>query len=203
VPVRDRDRGVVTPTVPASARAAVRLSPVTSILDSIDGALQDWKTSPDAMRWSPRLAEVKQRAVADAPPVTLRPGLSLAGAGEPWNAVGSGVFFSHPGTSWEELPSLSAGILRLADVSGPLSPGAVGRPAVTGTGLADLGRAIGEAFRPLLDWAKRMFHDLSRLLFPEQHRRCVTCHPSRKPKPLAVDGHEYQRRLKARRRGKR
>lgn len=116
---------------------------MTSILDSIDGALHDWETSPDAMRWSPRLAEVKHRAVDGAAPE---------------------------------------------------------RPAVTGTGLAEFGRAIGEAFRPLLDWAKRMFHDLSRLIFPDQHRRCVTCHPSRKPKPLAVDGHEYQRRLKARRR---
>lgn len=180
---------------------------MTSILDSIDGALHDWETSPDAMRWSPRPAEVKQRAVVGAPSVTLRPGLSLAGAGGPWTAVAGDMLFSHPGTSREELPSLAAGILRLADVSrtfsGPPFPSAADHMARTETALTDVGRVIGDAFRPLLDWAKRMFHDLSRLLFPRQHRRCWTCHPSRKPKPLAVDGHAYQRRLKARRKRRR
>lgn len=65
---------------------------MTSILDSIDGALRDWETSDDAMRWSPRLAEVKGRAVEAAPPVTpasaLRPAVSL-GPGGPWLAIGS------------------------------------------------------------------------------------------------------------------
>lgn len=62
---------------------------------------------------------------------------------------------------------------------------------------------LSRAVRPVLDDAARGLHALSAALFPGQHRRCLTCRPSRKPKPLAVDGHEYQRRLRARRRRKR
>jgi hypothetical protein len=69
--------------------------------------------------------------------------------------------------------------------------------------LRDLGEMMARAFRPVFEGAVKLFHDLSAALFPVQHRRCWTCYPERKPKPLAVDGHEYQRRLAARRRRKR
>lgn len=67
----------------------------------------------------------------------------------------------------------------------------------------ELAAAAYRALKPVLDWAARMLHDVHRLFFPKRHGRCWTCHPWRKPKPLAVDGHAYQRRLKARRKRKR
>ncbi len=69
--------------------------------------------------------------------------------------------------------------------------------------VSEFGRAMAEMFRPLLEWAARMFHNLSLLFFPKEHRRCLTCHPEKRPKPLAVDGHEYQRRLRSRRKRRR
>ncbi len=63
---------------------------------------------------------------------------------------------------------------------------------------------MAEAMRPVVEaHAKacaKFTHSIDRGLWPDRHRRCVTCQPWRKPKPLAVNGHEYQRRLRARRR---
>lgn len=68
-------------------------------------------------------------------------------------------------------------------------------------------QAIAEAIRPVVEAQARacakFTHSIDRGLWPDRHRRCVTCHPWRRPKPLAVNGHEYQRRLKARRRRRR
>jgi hypothetical protein len=123
---------------------------VTSgILDQIDGALRDFDTSGDAMRWW--VPEGERRPWPDA----------------------------------------------VAPVAGTIDTEEFTRA------LNELGAAITRAFRPVIEDTVRQFHALSAVLFPSQHRRCVTCHPGRKPKPLAVDGHEYQRRLAARRRRKR
>lgn len=43
-------------------------------------------------------------------------------------------------------------------------------------------------------------HGRDRWRRPRRHRRCKTCHPELGPRPLAVDGREYQRRLRNRRR---
>jgi hypothetical protein len=45
--------------------------------------------------------------------------------------------------------------------------------------------------------ALRWFHDLERTCYPRKHRRCHTCHPTWS-RPLAVNGHEYHRRARAR-----
>lgn len=165
---------------------------MTSILDSIDGALADYATSKDAMRWVPE----EQRDEAEAVPGDVIATIGGTGdtvmtSGAPWYPLtGARLAFDRsPGTTPAERGEARR---TLAEDGRRL-----------GEAIDELGHAIGEAFRPLLDWAKRMFHDLSRLLFPKQHRRCVTCYPSRKPKPLAVDGHEYQRRLRNRRRRRR
>lgn len=63
--------------------------------------------------------------------------------------------------------------------------------------------AVSRAFKPVLDYVARLLHDVHRVFFPKRHGRCWTCHPWRKPKPLAVDGHAYQRRMRARRRRRR
>jgi hypothetical protein len=67
----------------------------------------------------------------------------------------------------------------------------------------EVGAALCQALKPVVDWAARMLHDLHRVFFPKRHGRCWTCHPRRKPKPLAVDGHAYQRRLRNRRKRRR
>lgn len=115
----------------------------SGILDQIDGALRDFDTSGDAMRWVPE------------------------GGRRPW-------------------------------------PDAVTIDTEEFTrSLNEFGEAVIRAFRPVIEDTARQFHALSAALFPVQHRRCATCPPGRKPKPLAVNGHEYQRRLKARRRRRR
>jgi len=49
----------------------------------------------------------------------------------------------------------------------------------------------------------RMLHDIDRAHRPRKHGHCPTCHPDMDRRPLAVDGHEYNRRRKARQRRKR
>lgn len=52
--------------------------------------------------------------------------------------------------------------------------------------------------------AARAIHDLLHAaLRPHQHKRCLVCNPRRNPGKLAVDGHEYHRRQKARQKRKR
>jgi hypothetical protein len=139
----------------------------TSVLDSIDGALRDFETSTDAMRWVPegeRLAAV----MPDAPP-------------GPWIPL--------DGATW--IAPVPASVPVFVDV------------AEFSRSVNALAEAVNRALRPVFEDTARQFHALSAALYPQRHRRCGTCHPSRKPKPLAVDGHEYQRRLRARRRRKR
>jgi hypothetical protein len=50
---------------------------------------------------------------------------------------------------------------------------------------------------------ERLIHRLDQLMFPRKHRRCRTCHPRSVSRPLAVNGHEYHRRQRARTRRKR
>lgn len=129
------------------------------ILDSIDGALRDYGTSCDAMRWMPenkRLAAPHRESPAPASGrVSLEPPAVLI---------------------------LSVDTEEFA------------------RSLNDLAEAMARVLNPVVEDTAKLFHALSHALFPSQHRRCWTCHPSRKPKPLAVNGHEYQRRLRARRR---
>ena len=50
---------------------------------------------------------------------------------------------------------------------------------------------------------KLAIRDHDRWRRPRRHRHCKACHPGRDRRPLAVDGHEYARRRKARQRRKR
>jgi len=60
-----------------------------------------------------------------------------------------------------------------------------------------------EAFGAEVDRAVREVHSLYAAWKPRHHkRRCSRCNPAGNPGPLAVDGHEYQRRLKNRRKRK-
>jgi hypothetical protein len=63
--------------------------------------------------------------------------------------------------------------------------------------------ADGEAFAAELVRLARAFHDLYAAGLPGKHKRqCPECNPRGNPRPLAADGHEYQRRRKARQRRK-
>jgi hypothetical protein len=64
----------------------------------------------------------------------------------------------------------------------------------------DLAAAVARSLDPVVRHLALVSHGVHRALFPGEHRRCWTCRPALKPKPLAVDGHAYQRRLRARRR---
>lgn len=127
---------------------------MTGILDSIDGALRDFETGRDAMRWLPEESRTEETRpdAGDAALVAEVLGRAAAQAAED-----IGRMF------------------------------AVLQPAVEAQA-----RAAGQ-----------LIHNAHRALYPRQHQRCGTCHPWRKPKPLAVDGREYQRRLRARRRRRR
>jgi hypothetical protein len=67
----------------------------------------------------------------------------------------------------------------------------------------ELASAMARALQPVLDYVAKLLHDFHRVFFPKRHGRCHTCHPRRKPKPLAVDGHAYQQRLRNRRKRRR
>jgi hypothetical protein len=60
-------------------------------------------------------------------------------------------------------------------------------------------RKCGDA---ILEFARAM-HPIAAALDPKSHRRCRLCFPHANPAPLAIDGHAYHRRQKARRRRKR
>jgi hypothetical protein len=60
-------------------------------------------------------------------------------------------------------------------------------------GAGDIRQALAEVIREV--------HDLHAACYPRRHRdRCRACNPHGNPGKLAVDGHEYQRRQKARQR---
>lgn len=128
-----------------------------SILDTIDGALRDYETSGDAMRWTPE----------EKSGIPVRDGISVD------IDIDTADFDA-------ALEAFSRSMDRAAEAITRMF-GAV-KSAVESTALA-----LGQ-----------MGHSMHLSLHPGQHKRCVTCHPWRKPKPLAVNGHEYQRRLKAR-----
>jgi len=49
----------------------------------------------------------------------------------------------------------------------------------------------------------RTIHDIDLGHCPRRHGHCPTCHPEQDRRPLAVNGHEYNRRRKARMRKRR
>jgi hypothetical protein len=74
--------------------------------------------------------------------------------------------------------------------------------AFAGVG-ANLGRAFAAfstAMNRSLEPMRRNVHALTARRHPKAHVRCHQCHPCANPKPLAVDGREYTRRRKSRRR---
>ena len=161
------------------------MSGADSVLDVIDGALKDW-TSADAMRWRPA-APGPAREPLPLTLVSLAPALSTAGPEGPWVPLGS----------------FEDGTLRVRPATPPAPVDLAAFFRELGEQLAGLCRDIMRALMPACRDLARQFHAVSAALYPARHRRCLTCHPERKPKPLAVDGHEYHRRQRARQRRRR
>jgi hypothetical protein len=102
--------------------------------------------------------------------------------------------------------------------SGPWRDWFPARPPVTITvdtsqavvQFAELARAVAEAMRPLGAAFKslseafaRTGHIVHAAQYPRAHIRCATCHPIANPGPLCINGHEYHRRQRNRRKRRR
>lgn len=72
-------------------------------------------------------------------------------------------------------------------------------------------QAAGQAFQALargfqslsgvqLTVTGTISHNIHRIYWPRQHIRCTECHPDANPRPLAINGAQYRRKQKARRR---
>lgn len=123
------------------------------ILDAIDGALLDWETSQDAMRWTP--AEKRPVRADDAMAALARTAIDMSGIVRGFQQMGEAM-----------------------------------------------GRALYEMFAPLRKLSATLA-TIAHMQEPGSHGHCRTCHPEQAPRPLAVNGHEYRRRQRARQRRKR
>jgi hypothetical protein len=65
-----------------------------------------------------------------------------------------------------------------------------------GAAMKALTEATGEAAERMAVLA----HGIEKLGNPRAHIRCRTCNPGGNPKPMRIDGHDYHRRMKARKR---
>jgi len=168
-----------------------------SALDSIDGALRDYEMSADAMRWVPESARCRVTAASDGSAYVRSPDITAS-----WPELPPLTFLT--AGQRELLGSLPGSPLRIGPAAALAAPGALPDFFREFARLVDGAcRAVIVAVLPAAERAARQVHDLSAALAPAEHRRCLTCHPSRKPKPLAVNGHEYHRRQMARRRRRR
>jgi hypothetical protein len=123
------------------------------ILDAIDGALDDYATSKDAMRWVP----------PEDQPEPLVPTAMI------------------PASINVDLSGFIRGMQQLSEAMGSIV------------------RDIAETMQPAGKFAWRLGHAIDADERPRWHkRRCRECNPRGNPLPLAVNGHEYARRRKAR-----
>lgn len=153
---------------------------VDSTLAAIDGALDDWGTSGDAMRWTPD------------------PGRVICDGGRPlwperWNVWRRGDWsYRVTAIGAAALPP-SVNVEFRFDVE-PFNQAM----AAAGRALAvfghDLSIATAKAFGVPPHLLGIGGHERSRVA------RCRRCNPAGNPFPLAVNGREYRRRQRARRR---
>ena len=163
-----------------------------STLASIDAALESWERGPDAARWAPpRLPAATRRRMAAARRLSAETGLdgyaALCVAAEAERQVSSGP--------WREWLIPQPGVTLTADTS------------QLGAQITQMARAAAEAMRPLGAALKslseafaRSGHVVHAAQYPREHIRCATCHPMANPGPLCINGREYHRRQRARKR---
>lgn len=154
---------------------------VADILDTIDGALFDFATSKDAMRWQP-----PEDREPEAPPVEIGSGRIFAAGGDgEWTDIG----YTGGGISFQlDTEAINEQIAALGRWIGGFA--------------RQMTVAINDGLEPFRKYAATVAM-IAHVQQPGSHGHCRVCHPEQAPRPLAVDGHEYARRRKARQRRKR
>jgi hypothetical protein len=169
------------------------------ILDAIDGALEDWSTSEDAMRWKPEL----RRVICDGGK-PLQPelwnswrharftALFIGGTSGDWVPVGTAVAMS---LEWEPSRDVLPGNgYSRSSLVGPLEWNAT----VTIMMQAECREQIAAAFG--FSWEKGAlhYHPSAFLASRADRHHCPLCNPHGNPRRLPINGREYARRRAAR-----
>lgn len=189
-------------------------------LSAIDAAIEGWNgydgtVSPDAMRWAPEAPEPEWRGT--------EPSITIIDEVHHWDttrdlfaAASGSVFVGAPDGSWTNIGYMTDGDLDLGDLEGGEASSRVWLrrtvpQTVTLTVAPDtsgfveaLRLAFGAVATELAKSIRRSHAKLAPLTYGEDYRRhrrtCRDCNPEGNPKPLKVDGREYARRRKNRRR---
>jgi len=196
-------------------------------LSAIDAAIEGWNgydgtVSPDAMRWAPEAPEPEWRGAE--PSITIIDEVHhLDTTGNLFAAASGSVFMGAPDGSWTNIGYMTDGGPELGDLEGGEDssrmwlrrtvPQTVTLTAAPDTsGFVDhvrrqgevLMRAFGAFAAEFAKSIRRSHAKLAPLTYGEDYRRhrrnCRDCNPAGNPKPLKVDGREYARRRKNRRR---
>lgn len=156
-------------------------------LDLIDGALRDWETSNDAMRWTPdadaRGEDRASRMQGMTPSLVIYDEVAMtmytAAVQRQIDALAAALSAHLPGGMRFEWVS-----------STPDDPETTQMWTAPRTGWYQF------VHQP--DMAAG--HRAHAIYWPLQHIRCHDCHPIANPRPLAINGDAYRHRQKARRR---
>lgn len=196
-------------------------------LSAIDAAIEGWNgydgtVSPDAMRWAPEAPQAEWRGA--------EPSITIIDEVHHWDTTGNlfeastgNVFVSTPDGSWTNIGQMTDGGAELDDLEGgeDLSRVWLRRTApqtVTLTVTPDVSdfvdhvrrqgealmRAFGAFATGFAKSIRRSHAKLAPLTYGDDYRRhrrtCRDCNPAGNPNPLKVDGRDYARRRKNRRR---
>lgn len=196
------------------------------VLAAIDACLEDWSVSDDAMRWAPDEPDPTPEgaygpgavgwsgAVGERflnPDMLTWPSTILRTQGVVFGAIGDDpeapvqgelVRFTLPDSSstLHRLVSVTPGesfgefVLTIEPAVTRLTEAAESMRRTAETALASFGKAFG----PFLSATQAAMH---RALYSNEwkhHRRCPVCNPRGFPKPLVIDGREYNRRRRGR-----
>jgi hypothetical protein len=159
------------------------------VLDAIDACLED-HLSEDAMRWAPDEPDPTPpfRGVTAAHTFIDETGTALSAATAGWPVIRDDAA--------DVLEWSTAIVLTIEPAVTRFTEAMEGMRRAAETALA----GFGETFAPFLSATQASAH---RALYSndwKHHRRCPTCNPTGFPKPLAIDGHEYNRRRRRRNR---
>lgn len=161
---------------------------VDGTLTAIDGALADWGTSKDAMRWQPEPG----RVICDGGrPLMPRARPPFPGGVIPGFTSDSDLIpvILEPGTAF-----VPAALMVSFQVDvGPFieQMNRLGRMIT---------RTLGPALERIMDPVCQMAHTVDAVYYPRKHIRCRRCNPAGNPRPLTVSGATYRRRQQARKR---
>lgn len=163
-----------------------------STLAAIDAALDGWEHGPDTAGWAPaRLPDATRRRMRTARDLSAATGLdgyaALCVAAEAEQMVSGG-----PWAHWfpaRPQVTITVDTARLAAQLGHL-----------GRAVAEAMRPLGAAFKSITEAFAGSGHTVHAAQYPRDHIRCATCHPIASQGPLCIDGREYSRRQRARRR---